>query len=137
MVRKTNLKNITLKSSCNRCMQIVSAKIPPECIYGVLWETYPVDPPPTKLVNTQHWPIDSSGSPSHKHFCFSRMSKYTNLSIIQSFSQFISCLNIVVGCQILIYWRRDHETLDCTASVESENTSKKFTSHFLNIIVKP
>ena len=31
--------------------------------------------------------IDSSGSPSHKHFCFSRMSKYTDLLIIQSFSQ--------------------------------------------------
>jgi len=30
--------------------------------------------------------IDSSGSPSHKHFCFSRMSKYTDLLIIQSFS---------------------------------------------------
>jgi len=31
--------------------------------------------------------IDSSGSPSHEHFCFSRMSRYTDLLIIQSFSQ--------------------------------------------------
>ena len=31
--------------------------------------------------------IDSSGSPSHKHFCFSRMSKYIDLLIIPSFSQ--------------------------------------------------
>jgi len=46
-------------------------------------------------------------------------------------------MKFVVGCQILIYWRRDHETLDCTASMESENTSKRFTSHFLNIHLKP
>jgi len=31
--------------------------------------------------------IDSSGSPSHKHFCFSRMTKYTNILTIQSVSQ--------------------------------------------------
>jgi len=42
-------------------------------------------------------------------------------------------MKFVVGCQILIYWQRDHETLDCTASMDSENTCKKFTSHFLNI----
>ena len=30
--------------------------------------------------------IDSSGSPSHIHFCFFRMPKYTDLLIIQSFS---------------------------------------------------
>jgi len=46
-------------------------------------------------------------------------------------------MKFVVGCQILIYWRRDHETLDCTASTESENTSKKFTYHFLKIHLKP
>jgi len=46
-------------------------------------------------------------------------------------------MKFVVGSQIFIYWRRDHETLDCTAFMESENTSKKFTSHFLNIHLKP
>ena len=45
-------------------------------------------------------------------------------------------MKFFVGCQILIYWRRDHETLDCTASMESENASKKVTSHFLNIRLK-
>ena len=66
------------------------------------------------------------------------MSKYTDLIIIQSFSQIYKLLEICfVGCQILIYWRRDHETVDCTASMENENTSKKFTFHFLYIHLKP
>jgi len=46
-------------------------------------------------------------------------------------------MKFAVGCQILIYWRRDHETLDCTASMESENTIKKFTSHFLKLHLMP
>jgi len=60
--------------------------------------------------------IDSSGSSSH-------------------FPKSISCLKFVVGCQILIYWRRDHETLDYTASLERENVYIPLLKHSFKAII--
>jgi len=41
----------------------------------------------------------------------------------------ISCFKFDVGCRNLINWIRDQETLNCTASRESESTRKLFTCH--------
>jgi len=54
--------------------------------------------------------IDSSGSPSLKHFCFSRMSKYTDLLIIQSFSQIYYLHEIccwLSNFDLLMTWSRN------------------------------
>ena len=40
-----------------------------------------------------------------------------------------SCFKFDVGCRNLINWIRDQETLNCTASRESESTRKLFTCH--------
>ena len=66
------------------------------------------------------------------------MSKYTDLFIIQSFPQIYELIKICCWLSKFdLPRRRDHETLDCTASIESENTNKKLTSNFLNIHFKP
>ena len=87
--------------------------------------------------------LDSFGSstvPGHlciNIFVFQERQSIPIYYLSSHFPKSISCLKFVVGCQILIYRRRDHETRDCAASMESENTSKQFTSHFLNIHLKP
>ena len=44
---------------------------------------------------------------------------------------------IIIIIIIIINWRHDHETLDCTASWESESTRKLFTCHCYNFDVLP
>ena len=80
--------------------------------------------------------LDSFGSstvPGHIRiniFVFPECQSIPIYLLPSHFPKSISCLNCVDGCQILIYWRRDHETLDCTASMESENTLKSLHPTF-------
>jgi len=92
-----------------------------------------------KLLLFLYSELDSFGSstvPGHLRiniFVFPECQSIPIYKLSSHFPKSISCMKFAVGWQILIYWRRDHETLDCTASMESETNSKKFTSHFLNI----